>query len=359
MQRLLFFCRSKGWGGTEKHTVSLAKGLQANGYTVRIIINSEEMASKCKEEGIRDVQFKKSGGDLNPFALLSTYAIIKSFKPDLVFLLMNKDYWLAGLATSIYKKAKCILWLGIERTTKQSFKYKQIFGRFVDLVVVNSELIKTRLLNSTPQLSKQQVKVIYNGIEIKQIKAEQNIWKNKLGIPQNCKLIGAAGRLTEQKGFDFLPEICNQLEAKGIEFKVLIAGDGPDLDLIKSIALKFQVLDRFIFLGFVDDMDHFFVNLDVFVLPSRHEGMAFVLNEAMSFGVPIVSHRVSGADELLLSGDLAPIIEIGDTGAFAEAIYQQLIRTDLTISDRMKKHIQDHYSFDAMILNYEKVMTEL
>jgi len=225
MQRILIFCRSKGWGGTEKHTVSLAKGLQAKGYTVRVLINSELMASKCKDEGIQDFRFKKSGGDLNPIAFISTYQAIKSFQPDSIFLSMNKDYWLAGLASFFYKKAKCILWLGIERETKQSFKYKQIYGRFADVVIVNSELIKKTLLESTPQLESNQVRVIYNGIEIKKIEVNQKEWKQSLKIDENCLLIGAAGRITEQKGFDFLPEICSYLKDLKLNFKVLIAGD--------------------------------------------------------------------------------------------------------------------------------------
>jgi glycosyltransferase involved in cell wall biosynthesis len=102
-------------------------------------------------------------------------------------------------------------------------------------------------------------------------------------------------------------------------------------------------------------MARFFRGIDLFVLLSRYEGMANVLNEAMSYGVPVISTRVSGSEELLLDGELGPLVDIDDVEGLAGAA-EGLFQAGLTRSERLVEHIRVNYSVERMIDQTEAVL---
>jgi glycosyltransferase involved in cell wall biosynthesis len=130
-----------------------------------------------------------------------------------------------------------------------------------------------------------------------------------------------AGRFEqEQKGVFELPEIDARLLAAGIEVAWTVAGGGPDEAELKR-RWAFNPRVRWVGRLSTSDLMASYVDHDIFVLPTRHEGFPVALLEAMGAGlVPVVSDIASGVPEIVDAGVTGFRPAVGDVAAFAGAI---------------------------------------
>lgn len=134
------------------------------------------------------------------------------------------------------------------------------------------------------------------------------IWRSEHHIPADAVVFGSAGRLDPVKGHDLFVEAAGRLASRYAAVHFALAGDGP---LMKDLRRRIEALnlkERFHLLGYRHAMPEFLAGLDVFVLPSRSEGLGLALIEAMAAGLPCVATRVGGVPEVLddSAGVLAP-----------------------------------------------------
>lgn len=134
--------------------------------------------------------------------------------------------------------------------------------------------------------------------------------------------LASLGRIEDRsKGIFWLPRIARHLA--GIDWSLLIGGDGPDLPELRRRFEKFG--DRVRFVGSVSPaaVSQYLAEADVFVLPSRFEGFGLTLAEAMSVGCVPIASRIAGVTDFVLDhGKTGLLFRVGDT---AEAAF--LIRS--------------------------------
>lgn len=141
------------------------------------------------------------------------------------------------------------------------------------------------------------------------------------------------GRLAPGKGVHDLPQIDRELTRRGVDVRWTIVGDGPERDALR---VAWPASDRVYHAGSVakDAIVRIAASHDLFVLPTRAEGLPLVVLEAMAAGlVPIVSDLPSGIPELVLPGDTGFRPAIGDIAAFADAIAR--LAADPPLLERM------------------------
>ncbi len=121
----------------------------------------------------------------------------------------------------------------------------------------------------------------------------------ELGLRPSEFVIGTVGRLNPVKGTEYLIRAVPEIVKRREDVRVLVVGDGPlrgDLEaLVQFLGLEKTVT----FLGWRDDSVDIINALDLFVLPSVHEGMPTVLLEAMSLGVPVVASNTGGIPDIV------------------------------------------------------------
>jgi glycosyltransferase involved in cell wall biosynthesis len=129
-----------------------------------------------------------------------------------------------------------------------------------------------------------------------------------------------AGRLEHrQKGVLDLPSMDRVLAERGVDVQWTIVGSGPDEETLRQAWTSSRV--RFLGTKTRDDVFDIASEHDVFVLPTRWEGVPVALLEAMSVGlVPVVSRVESGVAEILTDGITGLMPPVGDVGAFADAL---------------------------------------
>jgi glycosyltransferase involved in cell wall biosynthesis len=128
--------------------------------------------------------------------------------------------------------------------------------------------------------------------------------------------IGAVGRLVEQKGFDVLIRALPTLTAS-LDVEVVVLGEGPDRAALEEQARGLPIR----FPGAVAtpaEVASFLRSLDVFVMPSRYEGLPNALLEAAACGIPVVATDVPGCVE---AGDaVTRLVPVEDADALATAV---------------------------------------
>jgi glycosyltransferase involved in cell wall biosynthesis len=227
-------------------------------------------------------------------------------------------------------------------------------------IVCVSEM--TRQIAIKEGVQAERVLVIQNGIRPVPIEGvDRPRVRKEAGIQEQDVFLLSVGRLVYSKAHEYLiaamPEVLRQFP----NVKVGICGDGvlrADLEAqIQSLGLSSSVK----LLGMSDRVASYLASADVFVMPSRSEGLPIALLEAMSAGLPIIVTKVEGVNEVIVDGEQGLLVPIGDVDALARAILQLL--HDPAMRARMghssKQRMAEFYSIDHMGERYLALMVEL
>lgn len=157
--------------------------------------------------------------------------------------------------------------------------------------------------------------------------------RKQFGLSPLSPVVGSVGRFEPIKGYDILLRAAGLLRARQPKVQLLLAGEGEETARLKRLAEELQIEDRVVFLGWQQEILEVLSALDLFVLPSRNEGMGRTLVQAMAMGKPIVATRVGGVPEVLGEGEVGLLVSPDDPAELASAIEQLL--TDRELARKM------------------------
>ncbi len=177
-----------------------------------------------------------------------------------------------------------------------------------------------------PNISSDDVAIIKNGVELDkfvfdpQIRLEQ---RAELGLRQSV-VFGHVGRFAYQKNHEFLIKVFAAANKKLPSAKLLLIGEGPLVEDIRSLARELGVEENVIFYGITSKAYKLFQAMDVFLLPSHFEGLPIAGVEAQAAGLPcIFSDKITREAALTPCVEYLPI-EQGDEERWAEAAQNML-----------------------------------
>lgn len=168
------------------------------------------------------------------------------------------------------------------------------------------------------------------------------------------------GRLVPVKGVERLIEAVERLVTDGRDVTLDVVGDGKSARKLRERAASSSAAEAITFHGFVPFGDELFAKYrtaDAFVLPSYSEGFPNVLLEAAAHGVPIVSTRVGGIDELLGHEREGLLVPPGDSGAIAAAVAR--LDDDPKLRDHLVRNAIDTAREHTVERQREKVIDVL
>jgi len=147
-------------------------------------------------------------------------------------------------------------------------------------------------------------------------------------VPAAGQLV-CVGRLSEQKGQLVLLEAAALLKARGLSFRIVLAGDGPMRGDIEKRISELGLGNHVSITGWLSNAE---VKAQLqasraMVLPSFAEGLPVVIMEAMALGRPVVSTYVAGIPELVVQGETGWLVPAGDAPALADAL-QEVLNSD-------------------------------
>ncbi|MFH1618874.1 MAG: glycosyltransferase [bacterium] len=185
---------------------------------------------------------------------------------------------------------------------------------------------------------------------------ERRSIRNRLKVADDETLVCSAGRLSRQKGQEFLIDALAGIN-RPHKIKCVILGDGPDRPLLQKKIISKRLSEKIILAGETPDIRPWFCASDIFALPSRWEGIPMVLLEAMAMGLPCAASAVDGIPEVVQDGKNGLLFPKGDTGALALALLK--LSRDIpfrnSIALNAKKTVRDGFTLKKMIAGYERV----
>lgn len=161
--------------------------------------------------------------------------------------------------------------------------------------------------------------------------------------PSESRLVLAAGRLTEQKGYDLLLQAWRivKQDSRSAGWDLLIRGDGPDRETLLQQA---QGLDRVTIAPATGSIDADYARAALFVASSRYEGLPMVLLEAMAAGVPVVAFDCeTGPAEIVRDGETGSLVPPEEPEALAVALLELMGNPQqrLSMSVRARQRAED------------------
>lgn len=169
------------------------------------------------------------------------------------------------------------------------------------------------------------------------------------------------GRLVNQKGIDVLFRALATMKGH-TDWTLTIAGEGPLKDELALAAHRLQLAERIVFRGWLerDHLPAIYEQADVFVLPSRDEGMPNAMLEAMAAGLPVVGSKVAGVDEVVIDGETGFLVPPEDADALAHALRIIIEDRDRTfeLGQASRKRAEQRYSWTFAADSYLSLLCE-
>ncbi|MCC7362933.1 MAG: glycosyltransferase [Dehalococcoidia bacterium] len=181
-----------------------------------------------------------------------------------------------------------------------------------------------------------------------------------LGAPPGATIAAMVGHLEERKGpIDFVRAAAAAVDA-GSELHFAVFGDGPLRAEAEALAGVLGIAGRVHFAGHRPDVRRLLPACDIFIQPSHFEGLSIAMLEALAAGLPMVTTRVEGIDEVLRGGD-AIVCEVRDIQGLARGMRDLERdpgrRAELAAATRAR--VLESFSAEAMWAAYRALYTQL
>ncbi len=216
----------------------------------------------------------------------------------------------------------------------------------------------------------ERISQIYNGVDVTRFATARDGGRR---VPlaaapfqgDDAFVVGTVGRLQAVKDQALLVRalaraVAQQPSARA-RLRLVIVGDGPLRAALQTAIDAARLSDIAWLAGEQADVPAWLRALDLFVLPSRSEGISNTILEAMASGLPVVATRVGGNGELVDAPATGTLVAAGDEGALADAILA-------TLADPARAHaqgeagrrrIEQRFSLEAMVAAYESMYEQL
>ena len=366
MRTVLHLIDTSGTGGAETVYLRLVAGLdQARFRSVAAIPDRGWLSGSLLARGIQPV-FIPSTRAFDLGLLWGIVRVVREQRVDLIqtHLLTSAVYAaIAGLLTGV-PVVSTLHGLNDVRATYLSIKSRALRLNRQSLVLVSERLRAD--LSASLHLSRQRSHVIHNGVDSATFSPRRDLgWRRGLGIADDEVLIGGVGRIIEAKGFDVLLRAAVALRPRDRRYRFVVVGDpNPnDDELRRLLALRTELgLDQVVlFPGFVEDMPRVYASLDALAITSRTEGFSLVAVEAMASGLPVISTRCGGPEEIVTDGVDGLLIPCDDPDSLASAVERLFGDRELraALVARARTCAVERFSLDSMVMQYEALYDAL
>lgn len=197
------------------------------------------------------------------------------------------------------------------------------------------------------------IPIIPNGVDGSRFDAGQRDWTSP-------RLL-SAGRIVYQKGLDLGMGALAQLQE--LDWHWYIAGDGPQMAALKSLAHELGIGERVTFLGWQsqEELADGYHQANLFLFPSRHEGMPNAVLEAMASGLPVVATRIAGSEELVVDGETGMLVSPEDVVSLRDGLRALLVDADKCerMGHASRLRVEREYSWESVARQYSEYLEKI
>lgn len=373
--RILLIVTQADWGGVQMFLVNFAAGLIKEGRTVLLAAGGEgELWAEARKHGIPTRRLAHVRREINPLedwrAIGEIKRLIREFKPDAIHLNSSKMGVLGSLACAavhgsrftdhgswirtVYRIGGWAFLEPLPTWKKWVYRTAETYtAKYKDVIITvhPGDEALARALGISPR---KKLLTVPNGLDIAGFISRLltvHGSRQTLGIPDHAFVFGTVANAYATKGLLPYLDVLQKVLSRNTNVLAVIVGDGPELNRLTAHRSRLG-LDRLVLTGHRDDAATLYPAFDVFVLPSRKEGMPWTLLEAMASGVPSIATDVGACRWMLadphhaLAGIIVPP---NDPLSLAEAMQRLLHSTEEreALSKGARSNVAARFSWEA------------
>ncbi len=323
LQVIPYFC----FGGAETMCENLTYALTKLGHSVTVVSLYNEktpISRRMEEAGVRILYLdKKLGLDVSMVTKLAK--IMRREKPDVVHTHLDVIKY-AVAAAKLSGIRRCVHTVhNVAHEEAEGTLQKIINTIYFRLgwsvpVALSPEVHRT--IVSFYGMKDEKVPVIYNGVDLSRC-----IPKNGYELGKKVQLLHI-GRFNYQKNHKGLLDAFARILQKNPDCCLNLLGDGELRPEVETYAEELGIREKVLFHGSQSNVYPYLHSADIFLLPSRFEGMPMTIIEAMGTGLPVVASAVGGVPDMLRNGE-SGILVSQEPRSVADAVEQLLQKESL------------------------------
>ena len=367
--RVLHLIDSLGAGGAERSLAEMAPRLAAYGVEPEIAVFHQRDVGVTEDVLAAGVRIHHVAGRSRPQRLWALRRLLAARRPDVLHTTLYEADVLGRIAgaslripmvTSLVNAS----YSSHRRADPRVRAWKLDAARRIDAFTARrlgagfhaiTHAVADAAVNDLG-ISRTQITVIPRGRSLERLgepsPERRRKVRQRLGIDDSAFVVLNVGRREFQKGQDCLVQAAALLRDRACPVQLLIAGrDGSESTHLGRLTRELDLMDSVRFLGHVDDVPDLMAAADVFVFPSRFEGLGGAVLEALAMKVPIVATTIPALAEVLDNGHLGILVGVDDSEAIAagiEAIRADPVSAEHRASAGREKKFLTYYALEAV-----------
>lgn len=194
------------------------------------------------------------------------------------------------------------------------------------------------------------IAIVSNGVDVHRYADTERKWSPARVL--------SVGRIVHQKGLDLAIRALSELQ--DLEWSWRVAGDGPQLSALENAVRERNIDGRVQFVGWqsTDQLRKEYADSNLFLFPSRHEGMPNAVLEAMASGLPVIATRIAGNEELVVDGQTGILVPVEDASALREAL-RDLLADDherARMGSAARARVEQDYGWQRAATEYQSIL---
>jgi glycosyltransferase involved in cell wall biosynthesis len=355
-------------GGPERQVLGLARALPAEYRTIFLSFAERGLArpflDRARADGFDAIELKENfphlGRAIREVAdhlrhLRADVLCCSGYKPDLIG-------WRSARRVDVPVVSIAHGWTGVTFKVRLYETADAFALRFMDAAVCVSEAMAQRVRAAGVPASK--VVVIRNALDPSPYDHPDPHCRQRVldffGSPP-ALIVGAAGRLSPEKGFDVFVEAASLVSRQRTNVGFVLFGDGPMRHDLEQRLTKLGLADRFVLAGFRTDLDRLLPGLDLAVLSSHTEGLPVAVLEAQAASLAVVATAVGGTPEVIVDGQTGWLVPPADPTALADRIILALAddQRRRAMGQAGRQRVREEWTFAAQAERYQRLFESL
>jgi glycosyltransferase involved in cell wall biosynthesis len=368
-------------GGADENTLYTVNGLDKERYDVHLMIGNtheDRMIARVSPSVkliknmnmVREISLAKDIA-----ALMQIYRTIKREKYDILHTHTSKAGFLGRIASRmgrtphIIHGVHTIPFADVLQPNYNGFylSLEKFAGRFTDLFISVGDDLKLRYIKEGVG-SPERYHTVYSGMDLElfdralRMSQEEKIaLRNEVGLSDGETCVGIVSRLEPGKGFNFFPDIVDEVVKRHNHVRFLVVGDGSLKDSLFEEISRRKLKDNVIFAGFREDVAKFIAIFDIAIFTSLLEGLPRTVVQYALLGKPIVTFDVGGINEVVKDGENGFIVPRHSIPDFVEKVTYlmenpHVIQDMRTMGDKFPRH---QWSKDEMVRRIDELYQQV
>ncbi|PIU60622.1 MAG: hypothetical protein COS85_23525 [Armatimonadetes bacterium CG07_land_8_20_14_0_80_59_28] len=209
----------------------------------------------------------------------------------------------------------------------------------------------------------EQVTLIHNGVDLTRFpeSPSKSAARARLGVADDRFVVGCVGRLTKQKGQEYLLRALPEIAAQVMDVCVVLIGDGEDRPMLEKLARRLRVEEHVVFAGYQPQAEHLYPGMDIFLLASLWEGCPYTLLEAMYSRVPAIATDIEGNREVVEDAKTGLLIPPASPKALSQAVIglHNSPEKREALGATAQQCVREFYTVDRMVKETGRLYTRL